>query len=160
VLTAAGISHANYTSGDHVNELAQLMENPAAAASPAEQLALYDFTIFHGFPQPFMISDAPFIDWRVRAKPALPLVSLPLGPYALLAGTPSSRTSRSAPLQWKEAPAMGPFRDHNRHQVDSARRWLVATTDDQLIVVQPRFAPPEAAQPDGSGAPAPRPGKA
>lgn len=126
----------------------------------SEQLALYDFTIFHGFPQPFMISDAPFIDWRVRAKPALPLVSLPLGPYALLAGTPSSRTSRSAPLQWKEAPAMGPFRDHNRHQVDSARRWLVATTDDQLVAVQPRFAPPEAAQPDGSGAPAPRPGKA
>jgi len=112
-----------------------------------EQLALYDFTIFYGFPQPFLISDAPFIDWRVRAKPALPLVSLPLGPYCLLVGTPSARTSRSAPLLWKEAPAMGPFRDHNRHQVDSARRWLVATTEEQLTALQPRFAPPEAAAP-------------
>ena len=112
-----------------------------------EQLARYDFTIFYGFPQPFLISDAPFIDWRVRAKPAIPLVSLPLGPYSLLVGTPSARTSRSAPLLWKEAPAMGPFRDHNRHQVDSARRWLVATTDEQLVAVQPRFAPPEPAEP-------------
>jgi hypothetical protein len=107
-----------------------------------EQLALYDYTIFHGFPQAFMISDNPFIDWRVRVRPALPLVSVPLGPYCLLVGTPSARTSRSAPLVWKEAPAMGPFRDHNRLQVDSARRWLVATTDEQLAAVQSRFAPP------------------
>ena len=112
-----------------------------------EQLMRYDFTIFHGLPQPLLICDAPFIDWRVRAKPALPLVSLPLGPYALLVGTPSARTSRSAPLLWKEAPVMGPFRDHNRHQVESARYWLVATTDEQLLAVQPRFAPPAAARP-------------
>jgi hypothetical protein len=112
-----------------------------------DQLSRYDFTIFYGFPQPFLISDAPFIDWRVRAKPALPLVSLPLGPYCLLVGTPSARTSRTAPPLWKEAPAMGPFRDHNRHQVDSARRWLVATTEEQLTALQPRFAPPEAAAP-------------
>jgi hypothetical protein len=105
---------------------------------------LYDFTIFHGLPQPLLMSDAPFIDWRVRAKPALPFVSLPLGPYSLLVGTPSARTSRSAPLLWKEAPVMGPFRDHNRHQVDSARHWLVATADEMLVAVQPRFAPPKA----------------
>ncbi|MBW4049751.1 MAG: hypothetical protein HIU89_18085 [Proteobacteria bacterium] len=36
---------------------------------------------------------------------------------------------------------MGPFRDHNQHQVESARRWLVATTDAALLAVQPRFAP-------------------
>lgn len=112
-----------------------------------EQLLRYDFTIFHGLPQPLLISDAPFVDWRVRARPALPFVSLPLGPYCLLVGTPSARTSRSAPLLWKEAPAMGPFKDHNRHQVDSARRWLVAIGDDQLIAIQPRFAPPEAPEP-------------
>jgi len=121
-----------------------------------EQLALYDFTIFHGFPQAFLISDAPFIDWRVRAKPAQPFVSLPLGPHSLLVGTPSTRTSRSAPLLWKEAAVMGPFRDHNRHQVDSARRWLVATTDEPLIAVRPRFAPPEAAQPGQADGPAAR----
>lgn len=112
-----------------------------------EQLALYDFTIFYGIPQPLLISDAPFIDWRVRAKPALPFVSLPLGPYSLLVGTPSARTSRSAPPLWKQATAMGPFRDHNRHQADSARRWLVATTDELLVAVQPRFARPAAAKP-------------
>ena len=126
-----------------------------------ERLARYDFTIFHGLPQPLLISDAPFIDWRVRAKPALPFVSLPLGPYSLLVGTPSARTSRSAPLLWKEAPAMGPFRDHNRHQVDSARRWLVATTDELLIAVQPRFAPPKPAGPKPANKPdAPGAGKA
>ncbi len=109
-----------------------------------EQLSLYDFTLFHGLPQPLLISEAPFIDWRVRARPALPFVSLPLGPYCLLVGTPSTRTSRSAPALWKEAAAMGPFKDHNRHLVEVARLWLVATTDEQLLAVQSRFAPPEA----------------
>jgi len=108
-----------------------------------DHLRLYDFTIFHGLPQPLLISDSPFVDWRVRARPALPFVSFPLGPYCLLVGTASARTSRSAPLLWKEAPAMGPFRDHNRHQVEGAHRWLVGTTDEQLAAVQPRFAPPE-----------------
>jgi len=110
-----------------------------------EKLELYDFTIFHGLPQPLMIGDAAFVDWRVRAKPALPLVTLPLGPYCILAGTPSTRTSRSAPPVWKEAPSMGPFKDHNRHQVEGASRWLVATSDEQLEAVQARFAPPEEA---------------
>jgi hypothetical protein len=117
-------------------------------AGMREQLVRYDFTIFHGFPQALMISDAPFIDWRVRAKAALPFVSMPLGPYSLLVGTPSARTSRSAPLLWKEAAVMGPFRDHNRHQIESARRWLVATTDEQLSAAQPRFAPPKPAASD------------
>jgi len=107
-----------------------------------EHLLLYDFTLFHGLPQPLMISEAPFIDWRILARGPLPFVSLPLGPYCLLVGTPSGRTSRSAPAVWKEATAMGPFKDHNRHLVDKARRWLVATTDEQLAAVQPRFAPP------------------
>ncbi len=119
-----------------------------------EQLARYDFTVFYGLPQPLLISDAPFIDWRLRARPALPFVSLPLGPYSLLVGTPSARTIRSAPLLWKEAPAMGPFRDHNRHQLESARRWLVATTDEQLVAVQSRFAPPESPAPAPSDVPA------
>lgn len=114
-----------------------------AWAGMHEKLLRYDFTVFHGLPQALLISDAPFIDWRVRAKPALPFVSLPLGPYCLLVGTPSARTSRSAPLLWKEAPLMGPFRDHNRHQIDSARRWLVATSEEALIAAQPRFAPPK-----------------
>ena len=59
-----------------------------------EQLALYDFTVLFGLPAPLLFSDAPFIDWRVRATPALPFVSLPLGPYALLVGASSGRTSR------------------------------------------------------------------
>ncbi len=111
-------------------------------AGVRERLVHYDFTIFHGLPQPLLISDNPFIDWRLRAKPALPFVSLPLGPYSLLVGTASARTSRSAPLLWKEAPVMGPFRDHNRLQVEGARRWIVATADEMLVAVQPRFAPP------------------
>ena len=106
-----------------------------------EQLLRYDFTIFYGLPQALLISDAPFTDWRVRARPGLPFVSLPLGPHSLLVGTPSARTSRTAPVLWKEAPVMGPFRDHNQHQVESARRWLVATTDEPLLAVQPRFTP-------------------
>jgi hypothetical protein len=117
-----------------------------------EQLVRYDFTIFHGLPQPLLICDTPFIDWRVQAKPAVPFVSLPLGPYCLLVGTPSARTSRSAPLLWKEAPVMGPFRDHNRHQVERARRWLVATTDEQLVAIQARFAPPKAEGSDPASA--------
>jgi hypothetical protein len=59
-----------------------------------EQLALYDFTVFHGLPTPLLINEASFIDWRVRAQPAQPFVSLPLGPYCLLVGTPSGKKSR------------------------------------------------------------------
>ena len=108
-----------------------------------EQLALYDFTVFHGLPTPLLISEAPFIDWRARAQPAQPFVSLPLGPYCLLVGTPSGKQARAGPVRWKEAGVMGPFKDHNRHIVASARLWVVATTDDQLVAIQDRFARPE-----------------
>jgi hypothetical protein len=82
---------------------------------------------------------APFIDWRVRARPAavqtLPWTVLPL------VGTPSGKTSRAGPVLWKTVGAMGPFKDHNRYIVESARLWVVATTEDQLVAVQSRFAP-------------------
>jgi hypothetical protein len=106
-----------------------------------EQLALYDFTVFHGLPTPLLISEAPFIDWRVRARPAQPFVSLPLGPYCLLVGTPSGKKARAGPVLWKSVGTMGPFKEHNRYIVEAARLWLVATTDGELIAVQSRFAP-------------------
>ena len=112
-----------------------------------EQLALYDFTVFHGLPAPLLINEAPFIDWRARARPPQPFVSLPLGPYCLLVGTPSGKKSRAGPVLWKSVGAMGPFKDHNRHIVESARLWLVATTEDHLVEVQDRFAPAPAAKP-------------
>lgn len=115
-----------------------------------EQLALYDFIVFHGLPAPLLISDSPFVDWRTRARPPMPFVTMPLGPYSLLVGAPSNKTSRVGPVTWKSAPAMGPFADHNRHIVEGARLWIVATTDDQLVALQPRFAPPEAAPPEGA----------
>jgi hypothetical protein len=113
-----------------------------------EQLALYDFSVLYGLPTPLLISEAPFIDWRVRASPALPFVSLPLGPYCLLVGAPSGRSSRTGPVVWKSAAAMGPLKDHNRQIAEHARLWLVATTDDQLVAVQPRFAPAESPKPE------------
>jgi len=116
------------------------------------QLSLYDFTVFHGLPVPLLCSEAPFIDWRVRAKPAQPFVSLPLGPYCLLVGTPSGKTSRAGPVQWKAASLMGPFKDHNRHIVESAREWIVATSDDELLAIQDRFASPAADKPAADAA--------
>jgi hypothetical protein len=118
-----------------------------------EQLALYDFTVFHGLPTPLLISESPFIDWRVRARPAQPFVSLPLGPYSLLVGTPSGKSSRAGPVQWKTVAAMGPFKDHNRYIVESARSWLVATSEDQLVAEQKRFAPPEVDTPPATQSP-------
>jgi len=115
-----------------------------------EQLALYDYTVFCGLPAPLLISEAPFIDWRVRARPAQPFVSLPLGPYCLLVGTPSGKTSRVGPVLWKTAVAMGPFKDHNRHIAESARLWIVASTEDQLVAVQSRFAPATADKPEAT----------
>ncbi|MDN7182796.1 hypothetical protein M0D69_33230 [Caballeronia sp. SEWSISQ10-4 2] len=109
-------------------------------AGMREQLALYDFSVLYGLPVPLLISETPFIDWRVRASPALPFVSLPLGPYCLLVGAPSGRSSRIGPVVWKTAAAMGPLKDHNRWIAERARLWLVATTDDQLVAVQSRFA--------------------
>jgi len=109
------------------------------------QLALYDFTVFHSLPAPLLCSEAPFIDWRVRAKPVQPFVSLPLGPYCLLVGTPSGKKSRAGPVLWKTVVAMGPFKDHNRYLVEDARSWIVAISDDELLALQPRFAPAPAA---------------
>lgn len=109
-----------------------------------EQLAMYDFTVFHGLPTALMLSDSPFIDWRLRAKPPMPFVSMPLGPYALLVGAPSQKTTQISHVAWKKVVSMGPFKDHNRHIVEGARLWIVATTDEQLLEVQPRFAPPVA----------------
>ena len=106
-----------------------------------EQLALYDFTVFHGLPTALMINEAPFIDWRARARPAQPFVSMPLGPYGLLVGTPSGKKSRAGPVLWKPVTTMGPFKDHNRHIVEAAHSWIVATTDDELLSIQGRFAP-------------------
>lgn len=109
-------------------------------AGMREQLALYDFSVLYGLPTPLLISEAPFIDWRVRATPALPFVSLPLGPHCLLVGAPSGRISRIGPVVWKAAAAMGPLKDHNRQIAEHARLWLVATTDDQLVAAQGRIA--------------------
>jgi hypothetical protein len=122
-------------------------------AGMREHLALYDFTVFHGLPAPLLFSETPFIDWRIHAKPALPFVSLPLGPYCLLVGTPSGRKSRVAPVVWKTAVAMGPLKDHNLHIVERARLWLVATADDQLAAVLHRFAPAEPDAPDVAAKP-------
>jgi len=97
--------------------------------------------VFHGLPTPLLINEAPFIDWRVRAQPPQLFVSLPLGPYCLLVGTPSGKKARAGPVLWKPVATMGPFKDHNRHMVEAARLWLVATTEDQLVSVQSRFAP-------------------
>lgn len=112
-----------------------------AYAGMRDHLMLYDFTVLYGLPAPLMFSETPFIDWRVRVRPALPLVSMALGPYCLLVGTPSARTSRMAPLAWKAAASMGPLKDHNALMADSARLWLVATTDDALAAVQARRFP-------------------
>lgn len=109
-------------------------------AGAREQLSLYDFSVLYGLPTPLLISEAPFIDWRVRASPALPFVSLPLGPYCLLVGAPSGRSSRIGPVAWKSAATMGPLKDHNRQIAEHSRLWLVATTDDQLVAVQSRLA--------------------
>lgn len=113
-----------------------------------EQLALYDFSVLYGLPAPLLISEAPFIDWRVRASPALPFVSLPLGPYCLLVGAPSGRKSRIGPVVWKAAAAMGPLKDHNRQISEHGRLWLVATTDDQLVAAQSRLAATTGARQD------------
>ncbi|MFM0292434.1 MULTISPECIES: hypothetical protein [Paraburkholderia] len=109
-------------------------------AGMPEQLALYDFSVLYGLPTPLLINEAPFIDWRVRASPALPFVSLPLGPYCLLVGAPSGRQSRIGSVVWKAAAAMGPLKDHNRQIAEHARLWLVATNDDQLVAEKTRIA--------------------
>jgi hypothetical protein len=108
------------------------------------QLTMYDFVVFYGVPAPLQINESPFIDWR-RVKPPQPFVSLPLGPSCMLVGSPSAKTSRAAPVLWKTAVRMGPLIDHNRHIVEGARSWLVATADDQLVAVQAKFTPGPAA---------------
>ncbi len=107
-----------------------------------EQMALYDFIVFYGLPAPLLMSESPFVDWHVHAKPSKPFVSIVLAPYAILIGAPSAKTSRAGPVVWTKAAAMGPFKDHNQLLVKQAKHWLVATSDAELEVLQPVFAPP------------------
>jgi hypothetical protein len=107
-----------------------------------EQMALYDFIVFYGLPAPLLISEAPYIDWRLSVKPAKPFVSIVLAPYAILVGAPSTKTSRAGPIVWTKAVGMGPFKEHNELIVKHAKQWLVATSDSELEALQPRFAPP------------------
>ena len=102
-----------------------------------EQFVLFDFMVLYGFPNPLHIGDYPFLDWRISAKPAQTIVSLPLAPYALLVGGPSVKTSRAAPVVWNKVLALGPMKDHNKMQVAQAKRWLVATTDAELAALVP-----------------------
>jgi hypothetical protein len=44
---------------------------------------------------------------------------------------------------------MAPFKDHNTHIADGARRWPVAASDEQLLAIQPQFAPPSPDEPAG-----------
>jgi hypothetical protein len=105
------------------------------------QLALYDYTVLHGLPNPLVIDEAPFIDWRTATVPGQPFVSMPLGPYSLLVGGPSGRQSRAGPVVWKNAVNMGPLKNHNQVLGQRTRLWLAATSDDQLLGVQARFLP-------------------
>jgi hypothetical protein len=109
-------------------------------AGRLEQLLLYDFSVLYGLPSPLMIGDAPFIEWQRYGGATTPYVTMPLGPYCLLVGAPSGRTSKSAPVVWQSATAMGPLKDHNRHIVEQARLWLVATSNDPLVTVQAHLA--------------------
>jgi hypothetical protein len=109
-----------------------------------EQMALYDFIVFYGLPAPLLMNESPFIDWRLRAQPAKPFVSIALAPYAILIGAPSTKTSRAGPVVWTKAAAMGPFKEHNQLLVKAAKQWIVATSDAELEAIQSRFAPPSA----------------
>jgi hypothetical protein len=97
-----------------------------------EQMALYDFSVVYGFPSALIISETPMIDWRKQAVQPKPFVSVALGPYAILVGAPSAKTSRAAPVIWTKAATMGPFKDHNQLMSVQAKRWIVATTDSEL----------------------------
>jgi hypothetical protein len=97
-----------------------------------EQMALYDFSVVYGLPSALVTSELPLIDWRAHRTQPKPFVSLALGPYAILVGAPSAKTSRAAPIVWTKATAMGPFKDHNLRMAQQAKHWLVATSDSEL----------------------------
>jgi hypothetical protein len=109
-----------------------------------EQMELYDYIVFYGLPAALLISESPFIDWRLRAQPAKPFVTMVLAPYAILVGAPSTKTARAGPVVWTKAAAMGLFKDHNPLIVKHAKQWLVATMDAELEALQAKFAPPAA----------------
>ena len=102
-----------------------------------EQFVLFDFIVLYGFPNALQIGESPWLDWRIHAKPAQAIVSLPLAPYALLVGGPSVKTSRAAPVVWNKVLALGPMKDHNKMQFAQAKQWLVAITDAELAVLVP-----------------------
>jgi hypothetical protein len=104
------------------------------------QLLNWDYHIFYDLPLNLLINERPFHDWTISRTPQ-PLVTMPLGPSAMLVGKPPADTKRRySTVSWRAISSRPKLAEmHNDFVLETARQWVVARTEDQLIAVAPKL---------------------
>jgi hypothetical protein len=104
------------------------------------QLLNWDYHILYDLPVNLLTNDRPFHDWTIRPTP-VPLVTMSLGPSAMLVGMPPADTKRRyLTVSWRAIPARPKLAEmHNVCVLETARQWVVASTEAQLNAVAPEL---------------------
>jgi hypothetical protein len=126
-------SSGNFEKGIHQG----IIENARKLfALKFKQFCNWHFRVFYGLPGSLMINEQPFRDWTMRG---VAMVTMPLGPNALLVGKPASDPSRRA-----MEIAIGPASDRlelvnmqNHVVIETARQWVVSIDENQLRSAAP-----------------------
>lgn len=107
-----------------------------------DQFKNWDFSVIYNLPGNLLINEQPFRDWTVRHSP-VQMVSMPLGPNALLTGTPPNNPARTEmALQWYPQPENRNICQwHNEFMIETARKWLIANNRNQLEELSSKFSP-------------------
>jgi hypothetical protein len=108
------------------------------------QFKNWDFTVLYNIPNALLINEQPFRDWTLREN-GPEMITMPLGPHTLLAGSPPKMPNR----QFMEIGVKDHSNDrslaqlHNSSVVETARQWVVGTSEDQLSAIAASLSKPE-----------------
>lgn len=100
----------------------------------------WDFVILYDLPVPLLISERPFLDFTPREAS---MVMMPLGPRALMLGSPPNATRSEMQIGFQKAEAFHQriAEMYNQACIEMARQWLVAETSAQLTAILTDLTP-------------------
>lgn len=108
----------------------------AIYAHKFKQFSNWSYLILHDLPGSLLVNEQPFRDWTLR-EGMPPIVTMALGPNALLMGTPPDGPPRQG-----SSVGITPASDradivkmHNHIVIETARQWVVSTSEAQLQAI-------------------------
>jgi hypothetical protein len=108
------------------------------------QFKNWNFTVLFNIPTTLLINEQPFRDWTLREN-GPELVTMPLGPHTLLVGSPPQISNRRfmeiGVKDHSDDRSVAQF--HNLSVIETARQWVVGTSESQLDAIAASLAKPE-----------------